>query len=329
MIHKRQKIFNNISRLLAVTRYDIEQRQQINDYGLNIHAENYFLEIFNFVYGFNFVNANFESKNVACIDLIDKKNKLIYQITTTRTKEKIEKTLKALNKPEYKDYSIKIFYLLEKANPNADEELEKEYNIKLRDILLDYTDLINDINNLDLEKLLELNKRYFNRIEEKYTNEITLDLVFRHLIRNKQKINPNYNDDLGSIDTNNKLILNGINQRITNYINSGLDFICIVNKIDKEDNLLSDLRNLVVEDLYKNIIVDLLSSKVSKAELEGKTLLELHSLSKIHNLDFNKILNNLYTELENKIDIKDFNSTSISWVIISFFFEICDVGIRL
>ncbi len=328
MIELRQQAFNSISKALAITRYDIEQRQLINDYGLNIHAENYFMEIFNFIYGYSLVNANFESKNIACIDLIDNKNKLIYQITTTRTKEKIEKTLKALNKPEYKEYTIKIFYLLEKANPQKDIELETQYGVILKDILLDYTDLIRDINNLDLEKLVELNRKYFVGIEEKYTDEIILNLVFKHLIQNKSNIKPTYDDDLGSIDTNVKLELNNINSRIKNKIYDGLDYIVLINDIDKEDNILSELRSLVIEDMYKNILHNSLISKVSKTELKDKTLLELHELSKYHNLNFNKIINNLYIELENKIDIKDFNSTSISWIIISFFFEICDVGIK-
>jgi len=328
VIELRQQAFNSISKALAITRYDIEQRQLINDYGLNIHAENYFMEIFNFIYGYSLVNANFESKNIACIDLIDNKNKLIYQITTTRTKEKIEKTLKALNKPEYKEYTIKIFYLLEKANPQKDIELETQYGVILKDILLDYTDLIRDINNLDLEKLVELNRKYFVGIEEKYTDEIILNLVFKHLIQNKSNIKPTYDDDLGSIDTNVKLELNNINSRIKNKIYDGLDYIVLINDIDKEDNILSELRSLVIEDMYKNILHNSLISKVSKTELKDKTLLELHELSKYHNLNFNKIINNLYIELENKIDIKDFNSTSISWIIISFFFEICDVGIK-
>lgn len=328
MVDLRQKAFNNISRVLAITRYDIEQRQVINDYGLNIHSENYFMDILNFVYGYAFENANFESKNVAHIDLIDKQNKLIYQITTTRTKEKIENTLKALDSKDYVGYSIKIFYLLDKANPNKDIELEEKFNIILKDCLLDYTDLIKDINNLETNKLIELNNKYFNGIEDIYTEEIVLNLVFKHLIKNQSKIKPNYDDDLGSIDTNNKLELNNINFRITSKINDGLDYISVVNAIDSEDNLLSELRSFVVEDLYKDILVNLLVSKVSKSELENKTLQELHNLSKLHNLDFNKIIHNLYIKLEEKIDIKDFNSTSISWIIISFFFEICDVGMK-
>lgn len=328
MVDLRQKAFNNISRVLAITRYDIEQRQLINDYGLNIHAENYFMDILNFVYGYSFENANFESQNVAHIDLIDKTNKLIYQITTTRTKEKIENTLKALDSKNYVGYSIKMFYLLDKANPNKDTELEAKYNIVLKDCLLDYTDLINDINNLETNKLIELNNKYFSGIEEKYTEEIVLNLVFKHLIQNQSKVKPNYNDDLGSIDTNKKIEINDLNPRITNKINDGLDYIAIVNDIDREDNLLSELRSLVIEDLYKNILINLLISKVSRSQLENKTLLELHSLSKAYSLEFNKIIHNLYVLLEDKIDIKDFNSTSISWIIISFFFEICDVGIK-
>ena len=39
MIDLRQKAFNSISRVLAITRYDIEQRQKINDLGLNIQEK--------------------------------------------------------------------------------------------------------------------------------------------------------------------------------------------------------------------------------------------------------------------------------------------------
>ena len=119
MIDLRQKAFNSISRVLAITRYDIEQRQLINEYGLNIHAENYFRDVFNFVYGYNFENDNFKSQNSSCVDLVDESRKLAYQITTTRTKEKVENTFKALKKEKYKNYTIKIFYLLDKSKTHA------------------------------------------------------------------------------------------------------------------------------------------------------------------------------------------------------------------
>ena len=328
MIDLRQEAFNSISRVLAITRYDIEQRQLINEYGLNIHGENYFRDVFNFIYLKNYENENFNSQNNTCIDLVDKTEKLALQITTTRTKEKIDNTFKALKIAKYKDYSISIFYLLDKSKPNKDtiEEYKRDYSVDLNNCLFDYTDLIKEIEGLETSKLIELNNKYFKNNTEKYTDEIVLNRVFKRLIKNFTSKKPNYDDDFGTIDTNEKIKLNNLNSRIESEINKGLDYISLVNN---EDNILDDLRKFVVDDLYKQILFDLLLSKVSKIELESKTLAELSDLCQIHNIDFNKIISNLHSKLENKIEIKDFNSMSISWIIISFFFEICDIGIKI
>ena len=327
MTYLRQEAFNSISRILAITRYDIEQRQKINDLGLNIHGENYFRDVFNFVYGYNLENDNFENQNSACVDLVDKNRNLAYQITTTRTKEKIKNTFKALKKEKYRNYTIKIFYLLDKSKPNKEtiEEFKKNYGIDLNDCLLDYRDLVKKINNLETNKLIELDNKYFKNNTKKYTDEIVLNLVFGHLIRNYAKINPNYDDDFGTIDTNEKIKLNNINSRIASKINDSLDYI---NLVDSEKDLLTDLRKLVVDNLYKGVLKQLLLSKVSKSELSDKTSFELNDLCKTNDIDSNKIINDLHQDLENKINIKDFNSMSISWIIIAFFFEICDIGIK-
>lgn len=153
-----------------------------------------------------------------------------------------------------------------------------------------------------------------------------MNLVFKHLIKNFTIKKPNYDDDFGTIDTKEKIKVNNINSRIESEINKGLDYISLVNN---EDNILGDLRKFVVDDLYKQVLFELLLSKVSKIELESKTLVEFNDLCQIHNIDFNKIISNLHSKLENKIEIKDFNSMSISWIIISFFFEICDIGIKI
>jgi hypothetical protein len=332
MIDLRQEAFNNISRVLAITRYDIEQRQLANEYGLNIHGENFFRDVFNFVYNDKFCleNDNFNSRNSACIDLIDKKKRIAYQITTTRTKEKIVNTLQALKQEKYKGYTIKIFFLLEKANPNKNTiaEIKKIFGLELNECLLDYTDLIRDIENLKTNKLIKLNKEYFANKTEKYTDEIVLNLVFKHLITNYSDINPNYDDNFGTVDTNDKLEINNINGRIASEINKGLDYIGLVNEADSESDLMTDLRKLVVDDLYKKIVMKYLLSKASRTELESKPIEELHNLCKLHKLDFNKIIFDLHKELENKIEIKDYNSMQISWIVIAFFFEICDIGIK-
>ncbi|MCP3660536.1 MAG: hypothetical protein GY830_09600 [Bacteroidetes bacterium] len=47
MINEKKLAFDNISRIFAFTRYDIEQHQCINDLSLNIHGENWFRDILN------------------------------------------------------------------------------------------------------------------------------------------------------------------------------------------------------------------------------------------------------------------------------------------
>ena len=331
MLETREQAFNNISKSLAITKYDIEHRQSINDYGLNIHAENFFRDILNFVYGYNLENANHENQNTPYIDLIDTKRKLFFQVTTTRTKEKIENTLQIFNQPHYHNYELKILYLLEKAKLKSStiDELNTKYQINLEDCLYDSGDLIREINNLPTDKLVELNHKYFKNVLDQYAEIQILDLVIKHLIQGKKKIKVNFNDeDFGSIDSNEKLSLNHINLRITAEINGGLDYRTLLTELDEDDKTLTDLREFVVDDLYQTILKNKLLSKVKREELRNQNIVQLHALAKLYSVDFNGIISDLHHQIETNIEIDDFNSMNISWIIISFFFEICDVGIK-
>lgn len=331
MIDKRKSAFDNISRTLAIIRYDIEQHQVINDLSLNIHGENYFRDIFNYVYApCKLENANFDSANSPCVDLVDKGSKLAYQITTTKTKAKIENTLVALQKPEYQGYRIKLFFLLGKATLKKETitEINARFNVNIIDCLHDHKDLIKDINNLETTRLIGLNKRYFESQSGRYTDEIVLDLIFRHLIGQKSTIKPMYNDDFGNVDSHEKLKLNNINNRIASEINKGLDYRDIVESISQENNLLTTLRGFVVDELYKTILMAQLHAAVRRSELESKSLAELHGLARQYAVCFNKTIYKLHEAIEAKMDIKDFNAMNIAWIIIAYFFELCDVGVH-
>ncbi|WP_333878150.1 SMEK domain-containing protein [Methylobacter sp.] len=162
-MQNRQQAFNNISRELAIGIQDIKQRQAIQDYSLNIHAENFFRDVFNCVYGCHFENANFQSANAPCLDLLDTQQKLAYQITSTISKEKIINTLQALAKPEYQGYEIRMFYLLGKPNLSAKskQKIRTDFALNIDEHLFDCSDLIKDINNLKTDKLIALNHKYF------------------------------------------------------------------------------------------------------------------------------------------------------------------------
>ena len=333
MIEERKIAFDNISRTLAITRYDIEQHQLVNDQSLNIHGENWFRDIFNFVYSNNFfVNANIETKtgNASAVDLIDKDKELAYQITTTRKKEKVEDTLKKIKTTEYKYYTLKIFFLLEKSKFKKDTKqyFKNEYNINIQDYLVDYTDLLKDIEALETDKIIELNKKLFIKSAEKYTDNIVLDLIFKHLLKEKKNVVIDYMDnDFGTVDTNSKLSLNEINEKISAEIKKSLDYRVLLDDFCNVDNLLTDLKSYIINDIYKNILLEKLKLKVSEKELLDKKTSELQDIATFHKIDFNILISRLHKEIENSIEIVDFNSMNIAWIIIAYFFELCDVGV--
>ena len=329
-MEERKKAFDSISRTLAILRYDIEHHQSINDLSLNIYSENYFRDVFNFVYGTNLQNANFESFNFPSIDLIDKQKKIAYQITTTKSKEKIDKTFEIYNKEGYGDYDIRIFYLLEKSNPTTATvtSIKDKYGVDIRQRLYDYTNLIRDIEQLEGEKLQDLDRKYFSPQAQGYTDKIALDLIIKHLLKEKASVKINYDDVFGTIDSNAKLELNNINERTQVEIKKGLDYRQLLERLDSDDNFIGNLRELVIDKFYREVLLQLLESAVSRSELIGLSVSELQFKAQANDIDFNKAINNLKGVVEEQIEIQDFNAMHVSWIIIAYFFELCDVGVH-
>lgn len=325
-MYNRKEIFDKISKALAILRYDIEQHQSINDFSLNIHGEDLFKNIMNgIIPESEYVNANLGGKNEAYIDLVDHKNKKIAQITTTRTKEKIINTLNVYNTPKYNDYYLDFIYLLSKPSLKKEtiEEIKTGYGIDIKPRLKDYSDILSSLKSLSDDNLNKLYNNCFSHIETKYTDEEVLDLVFRKLIRDHCKVIVRYDDSFGSIEVAEKLEINKINARVQSAINTGLDYSTIVQKID-DGETVSELQSIVVDDFYKEILKSELKSKVRLPV--ALTITELHDKALEFDVDFSKILGKLADRIAAAALIDDFNSMNIPWVIIAYYFEICEVG---
>ena len=212
----RKEIIDSITKGIAILKYEIEHKQSLSDYSLNIYSENLYREMLNAIYGYNLENANTDNKNAAYIDLIDDKNKIFIQITSTKTKAKIDNTLKILEtKPDFK---IKILYLLDKPSPrdSSFDEWKNKYDIDVEKCLIDTKDLLKDINNLEQTKLGEIYSFFDTRILKTYTTEVVLNLVISHILRQYKKIKVNYLDDFNNTkEVDKKLEINNLNERIS------------------------------------------------------------------------------------------------------------------
>ena len=134
-------------------------------------------------------------------------------------------------------------------------------------------------------------------------------------------------NDFGTVDTNSKLSLNEINEKISAEIKKSLDYRVLLDDFCNVDNLLTDLKSYIINDIYKNILLEKLKLKVSEKELLDKKTSELQDIATFHKIDFNILISRLHKEIENSIEIVDFNSMNIAWIIIAYFFELCDVGV--
>ena len=93
LIMYRSEYFNYIEKQLNFLSYRIRNRGKINLLDLNIYSETFFAELMNHLLGCNFKNINLLKQNTEGIDLVDEKNKIIAQVSSTCTKQKIENSL--------------------------------------------------------------------------------------------------------------------------------------------------------------------------------------------------------------------------------------------
>lgn len=90
---QNQYIFNEILDRLSGLASNIKLRASFNLLDSNVLSEDFYLGLLNLVYGWNLHNANSDVQNVQGIDLIDRNRKIVVQVTSTCTKQKLEHSL--------------------------------------------------------------------------------------------------------------------------------------------------------------------------------------------------------------------------------------------
>ncbi|WP_298472455.1 ABC-three component system protein [uncultured Maribacter sp.] len=104
----RSKYFEYIDEKIHTLAHRIQTKGKLNILNLHLHSENFYLHFFNLLYGYELINLNSSAQNVEAIDLIDHKNKIIFQVSATCTKQKIESTLSKDIFKKYNGYNFKF-----------------------------------------------------------------------------------------------------------------------------------------------------------------------------------------------------------------------------
>lgn len=111
----RSHLFDYIEGKLNSFAYRIESRGKLNILDLNIHAETFYAQLFNLLFGWDLVNVNQFDSNAEAVDLMDSARKLLAQVSSVATKQKIADSLRK-NLSAYADHSFHFISICKDAS---------------------------------------------------------------------------------------------------------------------------------------------------------------------------------------------------------------------
>ena len=153
------KYLDSIIQNLTVLRQEINAKAQLGLTDLNKHCEDFVKGILNRIYGYNLDNLNKEASNFPGLDLGDKTIEIAYQITSTKTTEKVDHTLElCLKKEHYKVFKkIYVFILTNKQTSYSIKTVtEPHFKFSDKENIIDFDDIYKDILLLEVDKRKEL-----------------------------------------------------------------------------------------------------------------------------------------------------------------------------
>ena len=153
---------------LLVTR--VKLRGDLNLLDLHVIAENFFRDLLNLIYDYELKNTNYLDSNAKGVDLFDENSKVIFQVTSTATTDKINKSITKLGE-KYQGYHLRFIFikdfipnLFTKSYPHINDNIS--FNPK--EDILGVSSLLNEIVNCDIKRM----KAIYTFLEEHIPLEI-------------------------------------------------------------------------------------------------------------------------------------------------------------
>lgn len=169
-MNNRELKIKLISNELAKLEIQIRNLNSQNLCDLNIFCENLIRVLMNITFGFKLKNTNSRTANYPSLDLVDDNNRISVQISSDKSKAKIQKTLNIFSENNFnKKYDRLIFFVLgEKQRKYLNIEIPENISFDLDNDILDFKNLLKFISNLSLDKIERIHKHLIS--ENAYSN---------------------------------------------------------------------------------------------------------------------------------------------------------------
>lgn len=298
MLIEEEKIKNVEEKLSILTAY-IKANTSINLNDICIISEDFFCKLLNCIFEYKLINANTIKNNYKIVDLIDEKNKVIFQITANERKDKVQNSLNKYQEEYDNTYKLK-FLILSNHKNYSDFKVKKGYSFDKKEDILFIEDLIKK-SRVKIDEVNEIIEENF--FEENIKRKIEWYNKLNQLaIKN---IGPRYNKDIDiKTETYKKIELFTYEKdRINELLLTIKRIIIDIQKI--KYSFISEELYLKLKDEYENCIFE---TKIFEI-INFKNLLE-NAKKEINdniknfnqdecedaetiNIEVNKILNNI------------------------------------
>ncbi|WP_109850977.1 ABC-three component system protein [Aquimarina sp. AU58] len=213
---RRNTYYTYIEEKLHVLSRRIESRGKLNFLDLHLHAENFYFHFFNLLYSYELVNMNKILQNAEAIDLIDKKNKIIIQVSATSTKQKIESALGKKSLTDYSDYSFKFISISKDASDLRTKTFKNPYKLPFNPSsdIFDINSILNDI----LSRKAINQKPLYDFIKSELGGEVDISKIETNLasiinvLSNEDWDDSNKIDNIDSFEIERKIVHNKLDR---------------------------------------------------------------------------------------------------------------------
>ncbi|ELY2018624.1 SMEK domain-containing protein, partial [Flavobacterium psychrophilum] len=278
----------------------IQRGSLLNLHDEKVKAEDFFLRIFEKVYGFEeLINLNYEKLNSKGIDLYDSKEKIGIQITAIQSNEKTKiNDTKKLTLNNWKNRGLKklwVFFIIEtKYLKDIDTSIVEEVDgIKI--YIKTIKNLIGDISKLDKEKRIEISELIKQEVSEEFYGLSKL-VLFKEIVKSQKFDSTNYFNKEELIYFSKKE-QHKIDNLAYNFTNNITDQYCILGnpcsgKTTIAYAIIQKIKNKKI--FYLNLTEPIFD--------ESKILEELIQISHCHSLI---IVDNIHDNIKLFLKIKD------------------------
>lgn len=154
----REVYFKSIEDKLLLLVHSIKVNGKLNLLDGHLFAEAFFAQFLNILYQYHLQGTNRTKPNYAAIDLVDEMGKIVIQVTSQITRDKIQNTLMKSNLAAIRDYRLQFVLITEDAGRLEKRPYQNpsEIHFSEKTDIIDITRLLADCRDADIAILLKL-----------------------------------------------------------------------------------------------------------------------------------------------------------------------------